>query len=265
MALCKDFTVMAKCWYFRLGRGLRKMAGARAIWRGAEKCGVFKPDGRHHCYLMLRLADTNSNTPCPLRCSGCDLEDPDGDDVLDEVQCEKCRFWSHIKCEDWDDPDIANIIPSTTPLNCRDSFRPNQIIMLPCAGVADWKAAHVLWYPAKFVEHHKKYAGKPNEFQFERLECNDRTVCSSVESILPVQMLRRDLRARKFCSEITEVKLTGKEIQIGNIRLPFYMDSDNPDHANPALTAVSRLWCYMWNQIRTRLGNPDRIRKSRPD
>jgi hypothetical protein len=51
-------------------------------------------------------AETNSNTPCPVFCH-CGVQDPEGDDDPDEVQCEKCKYWSHFRCYpgvDWNDP-----------------------------------------------------------------------------------------------------------------------------------------------------------------
>jgi hypothetical protein len=60
--------------------------------------------------VNVRFADTNSTTPCPVFCEGCGMQDPDGDDDPEEVQCEKCRLWAHIGClatdVDWNDPDV---------------------------------------------------------------------------------------------------------------------------------------------------------------
>jgi hypothetical protein len=55
-------------------------------------------------------ADKDSTTPCPVRWDGCGLEAPDGDEDPNEVQCEGCRFWSHMACLEkdinWEDRDV---------------------------------------------------------------------------------------------------------------------------------------------------------------
>ncbi|KAJ6535381.1 hypothetical protein DFH09DRAFT_1091717 [Mycena vulgaris] len=185
------------------------------------------------------FAETNSHTPCPLRCDGCEQEEPEGDNDPEEVQCEKCRFWSHIKClseAHWDDPDVHFICKRCLSKQSRELFDPEQIVMVPFAEVVSWQAPDVLWYPAKFVARHPKYAGKPGEYEFVWLTCNDGTVYNSEDSMLPALMLRRFVRSHKFCTEIGEVQLTDEKI--GNIRLPSYMEPDNPDHENPALTEI---------------------------
>lgn len=74
----------------------------------------------------ISFADTNSNTPCPLRCGGCGTFNADGDDDPNEVQCEKCRYWSHIEClsslVDWDDEDVHYICNRCEP---KPSIDPN--------------------------------------------------------------------------------------------------------------------------------------------
>ncbi|KAJ7189760.1 hypothetical protein GGX14DRAFT_408572 [Mycena pura] len=53
---------------------------------------------RHRQALLLaqrnvkRFAETNSTTPWPVWCSGCNFKAPDGDDDPNEVQCEACRL-----------------------------------------------------------------------------------------------------------------------------------------------------------------------------
>ncbi|KAJ7704039.1 hypothetical protein B0H17DRAFT_1193958 [Mycena rosella] len=113
----------------------------------------------------ISFADTDSNTPCPLFCEGCDTFNADGDDDEREFQ--------------------------------------RSIVMLPDSGSADWKSTNPLWYPARFIKGHEKRANQPNEY---------------VSSFL--------------------FSLSAKIDQIGRIRRPLYMEPDNPNHENPALTAV---------------------------
>jgi hypothetical protein len=67
---------------------------------------------------------TNSTTPCPIFCHGCGLVS-DGDDLLDQVQCERCKFWSHMKClpddVDWSNPEIEFICARCKPKPRSDS------------------------------------------------------------------------------------------------------------------------------------------------
>ncbi|KAJ7438874.1 hypothetical protein FB451DRAFT_1415998 [Mycena latifolia] len=115
----------------------------------------------------VSLAETNSNTPCPLWCDGCGEQDPEGDDDPDEVQCEKCLYWVHIRCqfsdEDWHDPDVHFICKRCGRDPFIDIFKPDQIVMLPQPQVPDWRAAGILWYPARFITRHERRAGQLNE------------------------------------------------------------------------------------------------------
>ncbi|KAJ7673387.1 hypothetical protein B0H17DRAFT_1140985 [Mycena rosella] len=104
------------------------------------------------------------------------------------------------------------------------------------SGTADWKGTNPPWYPARFIKRHERRANQPDEYKFQWLECNDRTLYTSDDSSLPVLMLRTCLRGRKFCREIEDITLV--DSQIGRIRRPLYMEPDNPNHENPALTAV---------------------------
>jgi hypothetical protein len=56
------------------------------------------------------FAETNSQTSCPLWCEDCGAQNPDGDAIVDEVQCERCRNWSHFDClpsgVDWHSDDV---------------------------------------------------------------------------------------------------------------------------------------------------------------
>ncbi|KAJ7671727.1 hypothetical protein B0H17DRAFT_1141498 [Mycena rosella] len=170
------------------------------------------------------------------------LPNANGDDDKREVQCEQCRFWSHMDCitslVNWNDPVVHFICkrcrPWPDPLI--ELFSSNQIVMLPDSGLADWKSTTPLWYPARFIKRHEKRVNQPNEYEFRWLECNDGTLFTSDDSILPLLMLRTCLRGRKFYREIEDIKLT--DTQIGRTRRPLYMEPDNPNHENPALTAV---------------------------
>ncbi|KAJ6543451.1 hypothetical protein DFH09DRAFT_1088886 [Mycena vulgaris] len=174
--------------------------------------------------------ETKSATPSPVFCEPCGANLPEGDDDPDEVQCEKCKLWSHFKCYpgvDWNDSSERFFCRG-----CRDevaaefiSFQPGQVVILPSLEPGDWKAPHVLWYPAEFIQHHKQRKGKFNEYEFRWSNCNDGTVFHSSLSDLPVLMLRTHFRGRKFLEEIQDVTLTAE--------MP-----DDPGHQNPTLTSI---------------------------
>jgi DNA-directed RNA polymerase subunit RPC12/RpoP len=71
-----------------------------------------------------KIDSTNSTTPCPIFCHGCGLVS-DGDDLLDQVQCERCKFWLHMKClpddVDWSNPEIEFICARCKPKPRSDS------------------------------------------------------------------------------------------------------------------------------------------------
>lgn len=92
------------------------------------------------------------------------------------------------------------------------SFEPNQVVMLPVPA-PDWRAADVLWYPARFIQRYQRRANRFNEYEFQWLECTDGTLYSSDDSNLPVLMLRTHYRSRKFLKEIAEVRLTEKQVK----------------------------------------------------
>lgn len=84
--------------------------------------------------------------------------------------------------------------------------------MVPDPNVPNWKAQGVLWYPARFIQHHRGRARKDNEYEFQWLECSDGSVYHSDDSILPLLMQRQFFKGRKFCLEIDEVELTDKQV-----------------------------------------------------
>ncbi|KAJ7240009.1 hypothetical protein C8J57DRAFT_1478262 [Mycena rebaudengoi] len=187
------------------------------------------------------------------------MQEPEGDNNPDEVQCEKCKLWSHMEClspdVDWNDPDIHFMCKrcrvetdSPTP-----SFESGQTIMVPSPLVPDWKADGVLWYPATFVERHADRARKHDEYEFRWFKCFDGTLFDSSEpTALPVLLLQTFKRSRKFCLEIKDVQLTEHQvfscsfawiwahqpIQIGSVRLPHFLDPSSEDHQNPALSEL---------------------------
>ncbi|KAJ7662529.1 hypothetical protein DFH06DRAFT_1396565 [Mycena polygramma] len=181
-----------------------------------------------------------SSEPFPVWCDGCNMQNPDGDDDDNGVQCESCKYWSHTAClttqEDWEDPDIVFFCKSCRAEESLDLFQPQSIVMVPDPDVPNWKAPGVLWYPARFVKRHKDLAHKPDVYEFEWLECNDGTIFHSAWSDLPALMLRMFCRGRQFCQEIHDVTLSAQ--QIGKICMPFYMKPDYPDHKNPQLSAI---------------------------
>ncbi|KAF7354491.1 hypothetical protein MVEN_01138400 [Mycena venus] len=183
--------------------------------------------------------ETKSATPSPVFCEPCGANLPEGDDDPDEVQCEKCKLWSHFKCYpgvDWNNSSERFFCRGCRDEMAAEFFQPGQVVMLPSPEPGDWKAPHVLWYPAEFIQHHKQRKGKFNEYEFRWSNCNDGTVFHSSLSDLPVLMLRTHFRGRKFLEEIQDVTLTAE--MIGTIRLPFYMKPDDPGHQNPTLTAI---------------------------
>jgi hypothetical protein len=56
---------------------------------------------------------SRSLSPSPVWCQGCGMQEPDGDDDPEEVQCQQCKLWAHIKClaadVDWNDPKVEFI------------------------------------------------------------------------------------------------------------------------------------------------------------
>lgn len=84
--------------------------------------------------------------------------------------------------------------------------------MLPVLA-PDWRAADILWYPARFIQRYQRRANQFNEYEFQWLECNDGTLYSLDDSNLSVLMLRTHYRSRKFLKEIAEVRLTAKQVK----------------------------------------------------
>ncbi|KAJ7351230.1 hypothetical protein DFH08DRAFT_805964 [Mycena albidolilacea] len=84
--------------------------------------------------VISRMSDeTKSATPSPVFCEPCGASIPEGDDDPDEVQCEKCKFWSHFKCYpgvDWNDTDERFFCG-----RCREELAAQLIL-------ADWNNRH---------------------------------------------------------------------------------------------------------------------------
>ncbi|KAJ6458365.1 hypothetical protein C8R47DRAFT_1227106 [Mycena vitilis] len=183
---------------------------------------------------------TDSTTPCPVFCEGYGMQDSDGDDDPEEVQCGECRLWAHIACLasniDWADPEVKFICKRCSEDPLVDLWHEQQVVLIPSPLVPSWKAPDVLWYPARFIERHRKRAGKKDEYEFRWLQCNDGTIYNSATSELPLMIQRTFHRSRKFCQAIYEVHLD--ENQVGVIRLPRYMDPTFERHENPALAAI---------------------------
>ncbi|KAJ7803392.1 hypothetical protein B0H14DRAFT_2613335 [Mycena olivaceomarginata] len=88
------------------------------------------PPGPH------RQSPPHSSSPAPVWCEGCDVQAPDGDDDPQEVECEVCKFWSHIACltreqEDWNDPKVSFVCKRCQVERALDFFTEHQIIMMP--------------------------------------------------------------------------------------------------------------------------------------
>ncbi|KAJ7483763.1 hypothetical protein B0H11DRAFT_2231915 [Mycena galericulata] len=174
------------------------------------------PIDANEMVLERSFAETDSQTPCPIWCDGCGMQQPEGDAIFEEVQCEKCRYWSHMDClpsgVNWNDENVHFVCK-----RCRDAdpladiLWPGQIAMVPDPNVPDWKAPGVLWYPATFIKRHRK-AAPHDEYEFRWFECTDGTVYWSEDSALPPLLLRRFCRSRKFFEEINAVKLRAKQM-----------------------------------------------------
>ncbi|KAJ7784815.1 hypothetical protein B0H14DRAFT_2630627 [Mycena olivaceomarginata] len=180
------------------------------------------PPGPH------RQSPPRSSSPAPVWCEGCDVQAPDGNDDPQEVECEVCKFWSHIACltreqEDWNDPKVSFVCKCCQAERALDFFTERQIIMMPNPNMPDWKAP--------------KYERTAREYEFEWLECNDETLSHSSDDLdIPPLMLRICYRSRKVCEEINAIQLSAA--QIGNVRLPFYLKPDDPEHKNLELEAI---------------------------
>src|ERR1700761_5591365 len=134
-------------------------------------------------------AETDPMTSCPVWCSGCNFKVPDGDDDPNEVQCEECRYWSHINClnpdvdyhaEELDficgrcltrDPlvDTQVVYQSVFEVILTNFIRleAEEITMIPDPNAPQWNAQSVLWYPARLVRRHESRAGEDGEYEFE--------------------------------------------------------------------------------------------------
>ncbi|KAF7341465.1 hypothetical protein MVEN_01883800 [Mycena venus] len=183
---------------------------------------------------------SRSPSPSPVWCEDCGMQEPDSDDDPAEVQYENCKLWAHIAClsslVDWNDPKVKFICERCRENPLVDLFKPGQIVLIPSPHVPNWRAAGVLWYPARFIECHKDRAGQKDEYEFRWLHCTDGATFNSAISDLPLTMQRTFSRTRKFCQEIDEVQLT--ENQMCTIRMPRYLDPAYQYHTNPTLTAI---------------------------
>ncbi|KAJ7754779.1 hypothetical protein B0H16DRAFT_1886485 [Mycena metata] len=182
-------------------------------------------------------AETDSSTPCPVLCVPCGANFPEGDDDPNEVQCGRCKFWSHFKCypgTDWNDENEDFFCRTCREEIRLEFYQPGTIAMLP-EPQSDWKDKKTLWYPAKFIKHHKNRANGPYEYEFEWLACLDGTLYNTEFSSVP-ELRRIYHRGRESLEAIQYVKLSDQ--QIGNIRLPFYEDTNFEDHENPELTVI---------------------------
>ncbi|KAJ7200201.1 hypothetical protein GGX14DRAFT_660762 [Mycena pura] len=210
--------------------------------------------------LERSSAETDSMTSCPVWCSGCNFKAPDGDDDPNEVQCEECRYWSHINClnpdvdyhaEDVDficgrcltrDPlvDTQVVYQSVFEVILTNLIRlePGEITMIPDPNAPQWNARGVLWYSARFVRRHESRAGEDGEYEFEWLECMKGIIYHSSSSATLPSNLRTFCKGRKFCQAIHEFNDNLQSKQIGKVRLPFYMEPDHSSHKDPELEQI---------------------------
>ncbi|KAJ7369159.1 hypothetical protein DFH08DRAFT_796951 [Mycena albidolilacea] len=125
---------------------------------------------------------------------------------------------------------------------CKYSYGWERILMVPDpTNVPDWKEPTTRWYPAIFIKRHNR-AVPHDEYKFRWFECTDGIIYDSESSILQPSMLRSFTQSRKFCEEIAEVDLTAEQIifsiLVGEVRMPFYMLPDHPDHQNPLFKEI---------------------------
>ncbi|KAJ7669730.1 hypothetical protein B0H17DRAFT_1142072 [Mycena rosella] len=134
-----------------------------SITSPAPKAPVKTPRGKgpkpHSAEGTGADTERRSISPSPVFCEGCGMQQPEGDDDDNEVQCGECKLWAHMVClppADWDDPEVKFICKRCRVDSFVDIFKPDQILMVPSPLVPDWKAAGVLWYPAEM------HASTPN-------------------------------------------------------------------------------------------------------
>ncbi|KAJ7732049.1 hypothetical protein DFH07DRAFT_781037 [Mycena maculata] len=151
---------------------------------------------------------TSSTTPCPIFCHGCgDISA--GDSLPDQVQCEKCRFWSHIDClpdsVDWDSTDVEFICARCKPRESPNLFDINEIVMLPFPGNKNWRDDGV---PARFISRAERSAGTVREYKFRWLDCND---WPGRDDALPLLIPQTYQQSREFCEAVTGVVLKSSQ------------------------------------------------------
>ncbi|KAJ7262853.1 hypothetical protein C8J57DRAFT_1719109 [Mycena rebaudengoi] len=178
--------------------------------------------------VLRSPADTDSTTPCPLRCDGCGIEAEEGDDDPNEVQCEKCRLWSHTACldkdVDWDDPDVRFVctICETNHEDPLGLFKVGEIVMLPNPFAKDE------WRPTA-------YAGIPLG-----LRATTHAVQEPEDDFSTYLLVPTTYKTREFCQEISAIQL--EPSQVGKVILPSYA---NPyplsAHENPQLSSLFAL------------------------
>ncbi|KAJ7922632.1 hypothetical protein B0H13DRAFT_2317298 [Mycena leptocephala] len=158
------------------------------------------------------FAETNSQTACPVRCHGCGVNKPDGDNIYEEVQCEKCKNWSHIEC-----------LPSGVDWHAED-------VRFICQYSRDDDPLGEFLWPGRIK------AAPQRKYEFQWLECTDGAAYHSEGSLMPPELLRKFTREGGFCEDIDNIDLTAE--QLGKVRLPFYLCPDHPQHKNPERTTI---------------------------
>ncbi|KAJ7823116.1 hypothetical protein B0H13DRAFT_2376254 [Mycena leptocephala] len=180
---------------------------------------------------------TSSTTPCPIFCHGCGLVS-DGDNLPDQVQCERCKFWSHMEClpdvVDWSNPEIEFICARCKPRSDSELFRPGEIVMLPYPGAVDWRADDVLWYLATFFKRFERSIGTVREFKFKWFQCD--WLFQMDPDALPLLIPRTYQNTREFFEAVSGVILKSK--QIGKICLPAYLKPEMSAPLDHPLVAV---------------------------
>ncbi|KAJ6461665.1 hypothetical protein C8R45DRAFT_941050 [Mycena sanguinolenta] len=241
--------------------GVRKMASQNGLrtnwlaqnglWDGVDNDVGTPYDQSKHCGVVdpeQSFAETNSQTTFPVRCHGCGVNKPDGDDIYEEVQCKKCKNWSHIEYllvgVDWHAEDVRFICQFCRDEDPLGSFGkadillsclwPGRVVMVPDPSAPDWMAPDVKWYPARFIKY--KGAAPQRKYEFEWFECTDSFAYHSDNYLMPPELLRKFTRGRSFCEEVEDIDLTAE--QLGKVRLPFYLRPDYPKHKNLELTAI---------------------------
>ncbi|KAF8170610.1 hypothetical protein K438DRAFT_1773579 [Mycena galopus ATCC 62051] len=124
---------------------------------------------------------------------------------------------------DWNNSNIIFTCQGCKPRLPDELFFPREIVMLPDPQAENWQDEGVLWYPARFVKHHRNTGDPIRQFEFHFFDCIQWPQAQDNDFIL-LSMVHQD---RNFCEAILKVLLKPNQI-----RLAANSTSNPPDH-NP--------------------------------